>query len=207
MARKNDAFYFDAFCACAEQSRKAAQLLAELTTSYDPDRIAEQLDAMHEIEQAADEKKHEVLDALVTAFVTPIEREDISLLVENLDDVTDRIEGVLHRLYFDNIRTMRPDAPEMVRMIVRSCEEMHALLEEMKNFKRSKTLHDHVIALNTLEEEADHLYIQAMRRLHTESTDPIEILTWHEVYTFMEYCVDCCENVADTVDNIVMKNS
>lgn len=207
MSRKNDAFYFDAFIACADLSCKAAHLLSEVTKNYDPNRIGEALDAMHEIEQSADEKKHEVRDALITAFVTPIEREDIALLSQHLDDVTDRIEGVLHRLYFDNIQVMRPDAHEMVDMICRSCEEMRELLGEMAHFKRSKTLHDHVIALNSLEEEADHLFIKAMRTLHTTSTDPLEILAWREVYMFMEYCVDCCESVADTVDSIVMKNS
>ncbi len=207
MARKNDAFYFDAFCACAEYSCQAAKLLERVTKDYHPERIKEELEAMHAIEQAADEKKHEVRDALITAFVTPIEREDISELSQHLDNVTDRIEGVLHRLYFDNVQTIRPDAHKLVEMIVRACEEMRALLEEMKNFKRSKTLHDHVIALNTIEEEADHLFIESMRGLHTSDADFKEVFAWHEVYTFLEYCVDCCENVADTVDSIVMKNS
>ena len=207
MARKNDAFYFESFCACADLSCQAAKLLAKVTEDFDPKRIVEALEAMHDIEQAADEKKHEIRDALITAFVTPIEREDIALLSQHLDDVTDRIEGVLHRLYFDNIQSMRPDAHEMVDMIVRSCEEMRELLGEMAHFKRSKTLYDHVVALNSIEEEADHVFIKAMRNLHTTSTDPLEILAWREVYTFLEYCVDCCESVADTVDSIVMKNS
>ena len=88
---------------------------------------------MHEIEQAADEKKHEIHDALITAFVTPIEREDIAALSENLDTVTDRIEGVLHRLYFDNIRSIRPDALELVDMIERVCTEMRALLASSRS--------------------------------------------------------------------------
>lgn len=207
MARKNDAFYFDAFCACAEYSCQAAKLLERVTKDYHPERIKEELEAMHAIEQAADEKKHEINDALVTAFVTPIEREDIALLSENLDTVTDRIEGVLHRLYFDNITEIRDDALELSEMIVRACTEMAALLEELPQFKRSKTLREHVIAINSLEEEADHAYIRAMRRLHTTCTDPLTVFSWHEVYTFLEYCVDSCEHVADTVSSIVMKNS
>lgn len=207
MARKNDAFYFDAFCTCADYSCQAAELLSQIAHGFDPDALEERIDEMHAIEQAADEKKHEINDALVTAFVTPIEREDIALLSENLDTVTDRIEGVLHRLYFDNITEIRDDALELSEMIVRACTEMAALLEELPQFKRSKTLREHVIAINSLEEEADHAYIRAMRRLHTTCTDPLTVFSWHEVYTFLEYCVDSCEHVADTVSSIVMKNS
>ena len=120
MARKNDAFYFEAFCASADYSYQAAQLLSKIMHNFDPDRLEEAIDEMHAIEQAADERRHEVLDALVTAFVTPIEREDIAELSEYLDTVTDRIEGVVHRLYFDNITEIRPDALELVG-------EFHAL--------------------------------------------------------------------------------
>ncbi len=207
MAKKKDSFYFDTFCAHADLSLAAAKLLAEVMRDFDPENIKGSIDAMHEIEQAADEKKHEIHDALITAFVTPIEREDIAALSENLDTVTDRIEGVLHRLYFDNIRSIRPDALELVDMIERVCTEMRALLGELPQFKRSKTLRQHVIAINSIEEEADHLYINAMRNLHTTCDDFREVFAWHEVYTFLEYCVDSCEHVADTVDSIVMKNS
>lgn len=207
MARKKDSYYYDTFCECADLSYQAAQVLADAMRSFDPSRIGEAIEAMHTIEQAADEKKHEMHDALVTAFVTPIEREDIAAMSENLDTVTDRIEGVLHRIYFDNITSIRPDALELVDMIERACKEMRALLEELPQFKRSKSLRQHVIEINSIEEEADHLYIKAMRNLHTTCDDFREVFAWHEVYTFLEYCVDSVEYVADTVDSIVMKNS
>lgn len=207
MARKNDSFYFDSFQACAELSCKGARLLADIMRSYDPDTLKQRMDEMHAIEQAADEHKHEVLDALVTAFVTPIEREDIAQLSDLLDTVVDRIEGVLLRLYFNNIRTIRPDSLELVEKIENSCSEMVKLLQELPQFKRSKTLRDTVIHINSIEEEADSLYIEAMHSLHTNCTDPMEVFTWHEIYTFLEYCVDSVEHVADVVDSIVMKNS
>lgn len=207
MARKNDAFYFEAFCASADYSYQAAQLLSKIMHNFDPDRIEEAIAEMHEIEQAADEKKHDVQDALVTAFVTPIEREDIAELSEYLDTVTDRIEGVLHRLYFNNIREMRPDALEMVDKVVRGCETMRLLVGELAQYKKSKNLRKYVVELNSIEEDADALYMKAMRKLHTTCTDPIVVFTWHETYSFLEYCVDYCEHVADTIDNIVMKNS
>ncbi|HJG30828.1 DUF47 domain-containing protein [Collinsella ihumii] len=207
MARKKDSFYFDSFTSCGKLACQAAQLLADIMRTYDPDRIAENIDAMHEIEQQADEHKHQVLDALGTAFVTPIDREDLAELSDYLDTVVDRIEGVLLRLYFDNIQSIRPDALQLVEMIERSCQEMCKLLEELPQFRRTNSLRDHVITINTVEEEADHVYINAMRKLHTDCNDPMQVFTWHEVYTFLEYCVDSVEHVADKVDSIVMKNS
>ena len=72
------------------------------------------------MEHAADEKKHEVLDALVKAFITPIEREDIILLSQNIDEVTDKIEDVMLRLYYNNIQSIRPDSLELVSIVVKS---------------------------------------------------------------------------------------
>ena len=95
----------------------------------------------------------------------------------------------------------------LVEMIERACDEMGTLLAELPQFKRSKTLRSNVVNINSIEEEADSVYIAAMRELHTTGTDPMLVFTWHEVYTFLEYCVDSVEHVADTVDSIVMKNS
>ena len=128
-------------------------------------------------------------------------------LSDYLDTLTDRIEGVLHRLYFDNIREMRPDALKMVEMIVRGCDAMREVVGELAQFKKSKTLRQRVVELNTIEEEADALYMRAMRELHTTCTDPVEIICWREVYFYLEKCTDACEHVADVVEQIVMKNS
>ena len=168
------------------------------------------------MEHAADEKKHEVLDALVKAFITPIEREDIILLSQNIDEVTDKIEGVmLHlfhlqtliRLYYNNIQSIRPDSLELVSIVVKSCDMVKLMLKEVASFRHSKSLRDHIIAINTLEEQADQVFVTSMRELHTTCTDPVEIICWREVYFYLEKCTDACEHVADVVEQIVMKNS
>ena len=207
MAKKNDAFYYDSFAAAAELACKAAIKLDDIMHNFDPSKIEEAVEEMHAIEQAADEKVHEVNDALITAFITPIEREDIATLAGAIDVVVDRIEGVLHRIYFTNIQEMRPDALEMSAKVVRATEQMHDLVLELPQFKRSKSLREHVITVNTIESECDDIYIAAMRRLHTTDRDALSIISWRDVYTFLEYCADSCEFVADTVESIVMKNS
>ena len=112
MAKKQDAYYFETFTACLDDACKAAQLLDRSMREFDPAQIKETLDEMHNIEHAADDKKHELLNVLAKAFITPIEREDIILLSQNIDEVTDKIEDVLLRVYCNNVQKIRPEALE-----------------------------------------------------------------------------------------------
>lgn len=207
MAKKNDAFYFDNFMASADLAVKAAKLLNEVMTDFDPETIEASVKQMSKIENDADDIDHMIDDALITAFITPIEREDISLLSNALDTLVDRVEGVLHRIYFTNVREMRPDALEMAAKVLEAYEQMRELVRGLPQFKRSKSLREHIIAVNTLESECDALYINAMRKLHTTEPDVLTIVAWRDVYTFLEYCADASEHVADTIESIIMKNS
>ena len=207
MAKKQDAFYFETFLACTDYSCQAATLLHKVMQEYNPLQIKKKLDEMHTVEHAADVKKHELLNVLAKAFITPIEREDIILLSQNIDEVTDKIEDVLLRLYCNNVQRIRPDALKLSEVVIQCCEAAKSMMEEFADFKHSKTLHDHIVQINTLEEDADTLFINSLRDLHATCTDPIEILVWREIYIYLEMCVDACEHVADTVESVVMKNS
>ena len=207
MAKKQDAYYFNTFTACLEDACRAAELLDKTMREFDAARLRERLDEMHAVEHAADDKKHELLNVLAKAFITPIEREDIMLLSQNIDEITDKIEDVLLRVYCNNVQTIRPEALELSDVVIRVCQEAKLMAEEFADFKHSKALRDHIIRINTLEEEADQLYIGSMRTLHTTCSDPIEIIVWREIFFYLEMCVDACEHVADTVESVVMKNS
>ena len=207
MGSKQNSFYFDNFIACADYSRKAAQLLDKGMRQFDPAQIGDMIEEMHEVEHAGDEKKHELLNVLAKAFITPIEREDIILLGQNIDEVTDKIEDVLLRMYCNNIKSVRPDALELVAVVIECCNELKEMLEEFPRFKNSKKLHEKIVNINTLEEKADQLFISSMRNLHTTCNDPVMIIVWREIYIYLEKCVDACEHVADTVESAIMKNS
>lgn len=207
MARKQDSFYFDTFTACAEHAVEASRLLRRCIADYDPDNLELILREIHETEHSADMKKHELMNVLAKAFITPIEREDIMLLSQCLDEVVDKMEDVVLRLYCDNIRSIKPEMIAVVDVLERCCSEMHAMIKEFSNFRHSRTLRDKIIAINTLEEEADALFIHNMRVLHTEETDPIAIIVWRDVYRYIEQCADACEHVADACEKIMMSNT
>ncbi|MEE0797298.1 MAG: DUF47 family protein [Anaerovoracaceae bacterium] len=207
MGSKQNSFYFENFIACAECSYKAAELLDSVMRNFDPSQMEKMIADMHEIEHAGDEKKHELTRVLAKAFITPIEREDIMVLGENIDEVTDKIEDVLLRMYCNNIRSIRPDALDFIGVVIKCCDELKNMLREFPKFKNSKKLHEHIVNINTLEEDADQMFISGMRNLHTTCDDPVTIIVWREIYIYLEKCVDACEHVADTVESVIMKNS
>ena len=130
MARQKDTFYFDGFRRSADYACQAAKLLSEVMHDFNPGQLRERMDSMHAIEKSADEVRHDMMDELVTAFITPFDREDIDELGHVLDDVTDSIEGVLNRMYYDNVTDMRDDAVQMSDMVVRATESICELVNE-----------------------------------------------------------------------------
>ena len=196
--------YFDEFVKLLGYSAQAAKILDDSLRAYDEERLRSMIMEIHGVEHAADLEKHDMIHRLAREFITPIEREDIILLSQNIDEVTDKIEDVMLRLYYNNIQSIRPDSLELVSIVVKSCDMVKLMLKEFASFRHSKSLRDHIIAINTLE---DQVFVTSMRELHTTCTDPVEIICWREVYFYLEKCTDACEHVADVVEQIVMKNS
>ena len=207
MSKKQDAFYFQNFMECADHSRQAVKLLKEIMIHFDLESLQVRIDEMHKIEHEADLKKHELLNTLAKAFITPIEQEDIMQISQNLDDLTDKIEDVLIRIYYNHITEIRSDALGLVDILIRCCEEVCNLMREFPEFKRSKRLHEHIVCINSLEEEADRMFIDCMRELHSGCKDPLAVIAWREIYLYLEKCADTCEHIADVVESAIMKNS
>lgn len=207
MSRKNEYNYFDAFADLSKYSYKLAVTLHEILTNFDQKKITETVKAAHEIEHNADIAKHEIMNRLVKEFLPPIEREDITSLTQEIDDVTDSVEDVLIYVDMFNIQVIRPEILKFTQLIASCCKAMDVAMEEFKNFKSSKKLRDKIIEINRLEEEGDALYVDSMRNLYHTSTDPIELMCWTEVLHRLEKCCDSCEDVANIIESIVMKNS
>ena len=150
MSKKQDDYYFDNFIKCAEYSCKEAYLLKEILTKFQPEEISKRMEEVHEIERQADSQRHEITDKLAKAFITPIEREDIIALSHHIDDVTDKIEEVLIRVYINHVQEMRPEVFAMLDVVIECCEELQNLLKEFKNFKHSKELKKSIIRLNKI---------------------------------------------------------
>lgn len=207
MAKKGDRYYFDNFIACVECSQRAATLLGETLKNYSKADMAKKREQIHEIEHEADVKKHELMAMLNKAFITPIEREDIVSLAQNLDDITDTIEDVFLRIYICDVDTIKENAIAMTDLVIAACEALKTAMEEFPEFRKSTKLKEYLIRINDLEEEGDNLYIEGMRALHTGDCSPLEVIAWRDIYSYLERCMDACEHAADVVESVIMKNS
>ena len=162
---------------------------------------------MHKIEHDADQVKHEMMQRLVKEFVPPIDREDIIQLSSVLDDVTDKIDDILIRMYMYHVQRLRPAALDFAEVIASCCDALRRAMVEFPNFQRSTTLLQDLINVNAMEERGDALYIDAVRELYEQEESPIEIVAWSELFDRLEDCCDACEHVADTMEMIAMKNA
>jgi predicted phosphate transport protein (TIGR00153 family) len=199
--------YYEAFVEMVGYSCEAAQLLQKILYAFDPSKLAEQMRDMHEIEHSGDIARHVMTKKLAREFITPIEREDIMAMAEAIDNVTDKIEDVLMRVYIFNIPEIRAEAMKITDVIVRSCEALREALSEFHNFRKSKTLHEKIILVNQLEEEADSIYTTGVRTLYREKGDPMLVQAWYETFQFLEDCCDACEDVADVIESVMLKNA
>jgi predicted phosphate transport protein (TIGR00153 family) len=207
MARKEDKYY-EAFIEMSGYSCEAALFLRKILGGYEPDGLDVHIDEMHAIEHSGDLARHAMTKQLAREFVTPIEREDIMQMADSIDTVTDKIEDVLLRLHMFNIRVIREDAINLADIIVKCTSALKDALEEFHNFKKSKTIQEKIIEVNHLEEEGDRLYVHAIRLVFTdENILPLTAMSWNEVYHYMEDVCDACEDVADIIEGVIMKNS
>lgn len=162
---------------------------------------------MHEIEHSADLKRHEMADALIKAFVTPVDREDLDMLSHKLDNVTDKIEDIIQKLYINNITEINPSAIMFAKEIVRACEYLCEIMDEFENFKKSKKIQTLIVKLNDIEEECDRLYLSSMRELMKNPQDILAAISWREIFDCFEACSDACEHVSECIGSVIMKNT
>lgn len=207
MAKNKNYDYFNGFVSMVNNSCQAAELLHSCINGFEAEKLVGMMTEMHEIEHKADLEKHDMMDRLAKEFITPIEREDIVSLARDIDDVTDSIEDVLIRLYMFNIDRLRPEAADFSTVIIRCCETLKKAMEEFCRFKKSDSIRGLIIEINHLEEEGDKIYVEAVRKLYTDCAEPVEILKWRETFDRFEKCCDACEDVADAVESVIMKNS
>ena len=156
-----------------------------------------------ELEHEGDRLTREVVDLLNRTFVTPFDRDDIYLLAGAIDDVCDHIDEAAGNIVGYGVEQIRPKAKEQAQVILRSAEKLHEAVSRLEGFKDSSSqLH----ALRDLEDEGDRLNRAAVSELFTSGEDPIGVIRWKDIHEQLEEAVDACENAADVLEAILVKN-
>jgi uncharacterized protein len=197
---REEKFYED-FKVMADQIRAGARLL-EVMLAQDPP-LADKAHEIKEVEHQCDFMTHEIIQRLNKTFVTPIDREDIHELARTLDDVMDAIDSAAALIPLYRIDKVRPGARELTRVILQQADELRAAVEALEN---RKGVLDRAIEINRLENEADRIHKTAIGQLFDEETNPIAVLKWKEILDMLEEATDACEDVANLLENVVVKH-
>jgi len=182
---------------------QAADLLVEGAASGNA-HLASAAHQIREIEEQADQVIHEIYSLLNSTFITPMDPEDIHSLSSHLDDVIDGIEDSVHRMLSYRIEPIPSTVVELCRL-VQSCGV--ALMKAFEALSKGQPLMEHCIEVNRLEGAADQLGRTAVADLFQNEKDPIRIMKLKEIYEFLEQTTDYCEDVADTLQNLQIKNN
>ncbi|MBE6678672.1 MAG: DUF47 family protein [Ruminococcaceae bacterium] len=207
MAKKNEFNYFDYFCETADRICGASKLLNESIKSFDQQTFKQKMDEMHVLENEADSAKHEMTKRLMHEFLPPIEREDIIELGTKLDDIMDTLDDAMRCMYLYNVKEIRTGALRFCDLIEKCATALKETMAEFRSFKSSKLIKEKLVEVNTLESEGDALHSELTRDLFVNELDTRNLIIWTNVYEDLERCLDDCEDAADIIESVIMKNT
>ncbi|KIL37387.1 hypothetical protein SD71_01590 [Cohnella kolymensis] len=204
MFRKKDIF-FKTLEQMADVITEAVDRFATAVNADLPD-VAAFTKEMKEFEHQGDRFTHVILTELNKTFITPIEREDIMDLIKKLDDVLDGIEACASRFDMYQLTKTDPIIRKFGDVLRRSAIEIKSAVYLLTQ-KKLLAIQPHCVKLNELENEGDDLLRQGIKSLFQNVKDPIELIKYKEVYERLEETTDSCEDVANTLQSIIMRNS
>ncbi|HEX7505777.1 MAG TPA: DUF47 family protein [Polyangia bacterium] len=197
--------FFDFFETHAAKTVEGCELFLELARgSGDVPALCAKI---KEVESACDKVTHDTVAALHRVFITPIDRNDIHRLISKMDDVMDLVEGAARSI---DVYEIREPSPELAHMAVTLLESARTVCEAVKclrDLRYPRNILEKCVEINRLENESDQQLADAIAHLFGETTDPVAVIKWKEIYELIEMATDSCEDVANVIEGVVMENS
>jgi hypothetical protein len=183
---------------------EGAEALLDMTKDFTD--VAQKRDRIKDIEHRGDDLVHTIAEELNKTFVTPIDHDDMSKLTSRLDDVLDYIEAAAHRMWAYQVKSVPPEMVRLAECVLGSTREVNHAVKDLKNFKRKNEILQHCIEINRWENVGDDITHEAVANLF-KGKDVIELIKLKEIYEHLEMATDKCEDVADVIKDIFIKNS
>jgi predicted phosphate transport protein (TIGR00153 family) len=197
--------FFDLFREDAANLKEGALALQDLVDHFE--NVEKKYERIKAIEHLGDNITHELFTKLRDTFITPLEREDIHALASGLDDVLDCIEGVASRMWTFKIVRPTPEVKKLVDVIVKAVEKIFEAIDHLESLGH---VHAFCKQINILEYEADVICREAIADLFVKSETAAEIkdlIKFKEIYTRLEVAADRCEDVANVIEEIIIKSN
>jgi len=197
--------FFDLFEESTKNIVQAAQGLKEMIDSWQfiDSRVAE----ITELEHQGDSIAHQIISLLHRTFVTPFDREDIALLAHTMDDIMDYIHATADAMFIYKISSPTQRAKELADIILQGACEVEKAVRGLRHKSEFKQILERCVEINRLENMADRVYRAAIGELFDNTSDITQIIKWREIYEHMESATDRCEDVADALEGVALKNA
>jgi predicted phosphate transport protein (TIGR00153 family) len=197
--------FFDLFEEAAKNAHEGALALSDLLEDFR--NVPEKVKKIKDIEHAGDKITHTTIEKLNQTFITPLDREDIHELICRIDDIIDLIDSAVARMHLYKIDKPTDDAKALAKVLVTATQIIIEVLPKMRNLKLSSSLLQDCISIHTQENEGDRIEQHALASLFENGQDPIYIIKWKDIYEELESATDRCEDVANVIEGIVLKNA
>ena len=197
--------FYDKFIELATEVAAASEVYSDIAHNW-PAKKA-RIPEVKEYEVKCDAIMRETLTLLENSFITPFDREDINLLVRELDHIADGMDNVTARFDLYDIDDMRPEAVQMTDLTLQACTELRELFEHFENFKKDPVVREKMHTVGTIEDEGDTVSRHALANIFREHNDAVDVIKWKSLIDTMEATVDSCKSVANVVRSVLMKNA
>ncbi|MFB5604990.1 MAG: DUF47 domain-containing protein [Nitrosarchaeum sp.] len=183
---------------------KAVETAEALVVLFSDLNNKEQHEKIKKLENEADILTRDIFSELNKTFITPLDREDMQRIASKIDDVIDFMDGISARTYSYKVTVTPPFALDMAKELVNATKEVQYMVSKLKNIKNVQDMIEHCRNTSKIEHVVDDLYRQSIEKLF-ESTDAITIIKLKDIYETMETASDRCVDVADVIEDIVLK--
>ena len=200
-----DKIFFQLFESVSETVVQMAAKLNELVHENDFDKRAVLIKEIEDLEHVNDDNTHRIFTELGRNFITPFDREDIHYLATALDDICDYIYSASKKINFYKVNPDNPTFHKMAELIQKSCLEVRKAVAELRDMKNLRKVTDAMVAINSIENQADDIFDLSIEALFENEPDAKEVIKIREIYQVMEIVTDKCEDAANVIESIIIK--